>query len=259
MLPILTKAISTALVVVLASVLAEAFGPFWGALIASLPVSAGPAYLFLAMEHDGAFVAASALSSFATNAAVGLFLIVHALMAVRRPVWQCLGAALTVWLLASLAIRQISWTPGPVLLLNAIVYCGGFAVLRRRSVTEAIPAVVTRRSRFDLIVRAVAVALFVSGVVLGSRALGPEATGVAAVFPISFTSLLVIVQPRIGGAATALLSATALRAMAGFGLALLALHLAIPRWGTDAALALGLCVTMAWSFGLLMLKNRLPD
>ena len=43
MLPILSQAVLIALVVVLASALAETSGPFWGALIASLPVSAGPA------------------------------------------------------------------------------------------------------------------------------------------------------------------------------------------------------------------------
>ncbi len=259
MLPILTKAVSTAFVVVLASSLAEAFGPFWGGLIASLPVSAGPAYLFLAMEHDSAFLAASALSSCATNAAVALFLTVHALAAERFRVWPCLGMALAVWLLASLGIRQFDWTPSTALALNVTAYAAGFAVLARRRRPDALPPSVARRFRSELAVRAIAIAAFVSAVVMGSRTLGPEATGVAAVFPISLTSLLAIVQPRIGGAGAALLSATALRAMAGFGLALPALHIAAPIWGTDIALLLGLSVTMAWSLGLLCLKARAAD
>lgn len=259
MLPILTKAVSAALVVVVAATLAEAFGPFWGGLIASLPVSAGPAYLFLAMEHDSAFVAASALSSFATNAAIALFLTVHAIAAERRSVWPCLGRALAAWLIASLGIRQFDWTPASALALNVIAYAAGFAILARRPKSTALPLTVARRSGFELAMRATAVAIFVSAVVLGGRALGPRATGIAAVFPISLTSLLAIVQPRIGGAAAALLSATALRAMAGFGLALLALHETAPIWGTGAALLLSLSVTMAWSLGLLCLKARAPD
>ncbi len=261
-MPILAKAASTALVVVLASALAEAIGPFWGALVASLPVSAGPAYVFLAMQHDGDFVAASALSSFAANASVGLFLIVYALTAGRRSLWQSLGAALAAWLVASLAIRQIGWTTGSALLLNLAVYSAGFSLLRGMTTTGR-ANVIVKRSWFDLPLRAAAVAIFVSGLVLASSVLGPEATGIAAVFPISLSSLLVIVRPRIGGPASVVLAATALRAMAGFGLALLALHLAIPPWGTNAALALALCVTMAWSGGLLALKTRsragLPD
>lgn len=50
-LPPLVRALTTGLLVVCASTVAEALGPFWGALIASLPVSAGPAYVFLAMQH----------------------------------------------------------------------------------------------------------------------------------------------------------------------------------------------------------------
>ena len=129
--PALAKAVSTAMVVVVASALAEAIGPFWGALIASLPVSAGPAYVFLAMQHDAAFVAASALSSCAANAATGLFLIVYATTARRLRLWQGLGAALATWLVASVLMRQIAWTPATVVLLNLAVYGAGFLMLER--------------------------------------------------------------------------------------------------------------------------------
>jgi hypothetical protein len=86
--------------------------------------------------------------------------------------------------------------------------------------------------------------------------LGAEATGIAAVFPISLTSLIIILRPRIGASASALLAATALRAMLGFGLMLLALHLAIRPWGTATALLVALLVSLAWSAGLLVLRRR---
>jgi hypothetical protein len=260
--PALAKAISTAMVVVVASALAETFGPFWGALIASLPVSTGPAYVFLAMQHDAAFVAASALSSCAANAATGLFLIVYATAARRLRLWQGLGAALALWLLASAVLRQIAWTPATVVLLNLVVYGAGFLMptgfLMPNRTAEAPPRpnTVTLRRWFDLPLRAVSVALFVSAVVVASAALGPQATGIAAVFPISLTSLIIIVHRRIGGSASAALAATALRAMLGFGLALLTLHLAIRPWGVGPALFAGLLVSVSWSSGLLILKSR---
>ncbi|HET6309001.1 MAG TPA: hypothetical protein VFG12_17555, partial [Rhodopila sp.] len=214
-LPVLAKAVSTALVVVIASSLAEALGPFWGGLIASLPVSTGPAYVFLAMQHDAAFVAASALSSCATNAATGLFLVVYAKAAGRRPPWVSLGTALATWLAASLVIRQATWTPATVVALNLVVYGAGFLLLssrrinhpadRRTSATQDAPQTPspTRRRWSDIPTRALAVAAFVSAVVIASTALGPQATGIATVFPISLTSLIVIVRPRIGGPASA--------------------------------------------------------
>jgi hypothetical protein len=255
-LPVLVKAISTALLVVFASALAEALGPFWGALVASLPVSAGPAYVFLAMQHDGNFVAASALSSAAANAATGLFLMVYAALAGRAPLWRSLGIAVTAWLAASLAIRHITWTPGSATLLNLIVYGVGFCLPRRVADTAASIVTTTRRRWFDLPLRAVLVASFVSLVVLASSILGPRATGMAAVFPISLISLIVIVQPRIGGPATARMAATALQAMLGFGLMLLVLHLTIRPLGTAMALVAALLVSVFWSGGLLALRRR---
>jgi hypothetical protein len=255
-LPALAKAVSTAMVVVVASVLAEAIGPFWGALIASLPVSAGPAYVFLAMQHDAAFVAASALSSCAANAATGLFLIVYAASARRLRLWQGLGAALATWLLASVLMRQVEWTPVTVVLLNLAVYGAGFQMGSGTAEAPPRPDTVTLRRWFDLPLRAASVALFVSGVVVASAVLGAKATGIAAVFPISLTSLMIIVRPRIGGPASAALAATALRAMLGFGLALLALHLAVRPWGVGPALLAGLLVSVSWSAGLLVLRRR---
>jgi hypothetical protein len=255
-LPVLTKAISTATVVVVASALAEAFGPFWGALIASLPVSAGPAYVFLAMQHDPAFVAASALSSSAANAATGLFLIAYATTARRLPLWQGLGAALALWLVTSALLRQIAWSPATVVLLNLAVYGGGFLLFGSTLETPPRPPAVTLRRWSDLPLRAASVALFVSGVVVASAVLGPQATGIAAVFPISLSSLIIIVHPRIGGPAAAVLAVTALRAMLGFGLALLVLHLAIRPWGVGPALFAGLLVSVSWSGGLLVMRRR---
>lgn len=254
--PVLVKAVATALLVVSASALAEALGPFWGALIGSLPISAGPAYVFLAMQHGADFVAASALSSLAGNAATGLFLIVYARWAGRMRLWPGLAVAVSAWLAASQATRLTGWTPVTALALNAVVYSAGFVLVRaaERAPVEMRPAL--KRRWFELPARGLAVAVFVSAVVLASGALGPAATGTAAVFPLGFVSLLVIVHARIGGAAAARLAAAALRGMLGFGLALLALHLATPAWGVAAALTTALSVSAAWSCGLLLLRRR---
>src|SRR6476469_1660583 len=92
------RALTSGTVVVLASVLAELLGPVWGALIVSLPVSAGPAYVFMALEHDTAFVAGAALNGFAANAATGLYLIVYAQRAAGRDLALALGPAILAWL-----------------------------------------------------------------------------------------------------------------------------------------------------------------
>lgn len=262
-LPLLVKALATASLVVAASALSERLGPIWGALITSLPISVGPAYVFLTLKHDTGFVAASALSSCAANAATGLFLIVYGLRAPKLPVWNSLGLAIAIWFAASLAIQAVDWTPLSASVMNILVYGAGFALLRRDRTAMAPKGRLRKGRWFELPVRAVAVATFVVTIVLASSALGSKATGIATVFPLSFTCLLAILQARLGGHATALLASTALRSMLGFGAALLLLHLTIQPLGAVAGLSLALMMSVGWSAGLLVqrawtVSRRLP-
>ncbi|MBV9238794.1 MAG: hypothetical protein JOZ94_23395 [Xanthobacteraceae bacterium] len=256
-LPPLVRAITTALLVLGASVAAETAGPFWGALIASLPVSAGPAYVLLAMQHDADFVATSALGSCAANAATGLFLIVYGLVARRLSAWPSLGAAVLVWLAASLAIQEIGWTPVAAFLLNVVVYVGGFKLLRAVPSNGPLPLRPIRRRWVDLPARALAVAAFVTLVVSLSSVIGATATGIAAVFPISLISLIAIVRSRIGARGSAVLVADALPPMLGFGMMLLVLHLTIPYWGIPIAYTIALLLTLSWSGALVFLRPHI--
>ena len=66
---IAAKMASTATLVVLATWAAERSGPHVGALIATLPISAGPAFFLVSLDHDTSFVAQAALAGLAINAA----------------------------------------------------------------------------------------------------------------------------------------------------------------------------------------------
>jgi hypothetical protein len=255
-LPFVAKAVATALIVVSASAAAEALGPVWGAIIACLPVSAGPAYVFLAMQHGPDFVATSALNSAAANAATGLLLIAYGVLARRMPPWRSLGVAVVVWLSASSAIQQAAWTPAAAVALNLAVYGPGLIFMNRDGTAEPGPVRPSQRRWFDLPLRAALVAAFVSLVVALSAVLGPAATGIAAVFPVSLISLIVILRPRLGGPATARVASNALPPMLGFGVLLLAMYLAVRPWGVAAALGLALAVSILWSGALLLLQAR---
>ena len=82
---LLVRAALTAIVVVFASIVAEAAGLVIGALAASLPVSAAPTYVFLALTHDIAFVSGNMLGSFAANVATIVLLATYARIAIGRP------------------------------------------------------------------------------------------------------------------------------------------------------------------------------
>jgi hypothetical protein len=255
-LPLIAKALATALIVVAASTAAEALGPVWGAIIASLPVSAGPVYVFLAMQHGPVFVAASALNSAAANGATGLFLTTYGTLAKSMPPWRSLAVAVGGWLMASLAIQQIAWTPVSAVALNVVIYGLGLASVNGCGTANPSRARPSRRRWFDLPLRAASVAAFVSTVITVSSVLGPAATGIAAVFPVSLISLIVILLPRLGGPATARIATSALPPMLGFGIVLTMLHLIIQPFGVAAALVFALAVCALWSGTLLQLQVR---
>ena len=250
------RAATTAFVVVLASVIAEAAGPVIGALAASLPVSAGPTYVFLALTHDPAFVSTSALGSFAANAATVVFLATYARIAVGRTSLSALLPAVLVWLLMALLIQSIRWTPLSALTLNAGAFLGGCLVTQSLLASDRTGALPPRATQRDLTGRALAVAVFVAGVLGLSVVLGPTATGILATFPIVFVVLVFVLWPRIGDAACSVLAATALRAMGGFGLMFLVAHLAVIPLGSATGLALALLPTLTWSAVLAYRHSR---
>jgi len=250
----LLKILITAAVVIAAARTAERAGPFFGALIACLPVSAGPSYVLLSLQSSDGFIADTALASAATSAGAALFLAVYVLLAPRAGVAATLGSALGVWIVAAVLIRQAQWTALGVAALNVVAYGLAFLVIPRREQTPPIGR--SERRWFDLPLMAALVGLLVAGVVSLSAALGAALTGMAAVFPVTFSSLGVIVQSRLGGRVAAATMAGAIRAMPGFALGLLVLHgLAVPA-GAPLAMLAALAAMLAWSAGLILWRVR---
>ena len=255
-LALLARAAASAFVVVAATVAAETAGPFWGGLIVSLPIGAGPAYVMLAMQHDAAFIAASALGSFAVNAATFVFLAALALLATRVRWGWALGGGLLAWFAAVLLIRLVEWDATGASALNLGVIAVSLWLTRSVGRGFVAPRGPVRRRWYEPPARAAMVGLVVGGVVTGSRALGPELTGMAAVFPIAFTSFTLLVLPRLGGGAAAAIMASALRAMPGFGLALLTLHMAAMPLGVVSALFAALGASLGWSVLLMARRSK---
>lgn len=234
----------TGLFVTLATVIAERLGPTVGALVATLPVSAGPVYVFLALDHDAAFISASAVASLALNAITAIYVTVYVLLAQRRTMWISVSLALAVWLPAALVLGSIQWTARSAFILNLVVFTLCFFIVEPFTFVPMPPAT---RPWYDFVVRSGMVALLVAAVVMLSFRIGPTGSGVLAVFPVIYTSIMVILHHRVGGPATAAVLANAIPGLAGFGAALLTLHLAAVPLGTIAALSLGLGVSVAWN------------
>jgi hypothetical protein len=246
---LLVKMATSAVIVVTASLVVERTGPFLGAMIATLPISAGPAYAFLAYEHGPAFVETSSLVSLAANAATALFIVLYAVLAQRRGVVASVAGALGAWLVAAYAITRIEWSLAAAAALNAAAYGG--ALLAARGYLGLAPVRSDAPKPWWAIpARAAGVMSLVAVVVLAGRLIGPKAAGLAALVPVVLTSLALVLHPRIGGPATAGVMANGLPGMIGFTTSIVVLHVMVVPLGSVAALLAALAVCVLWNVGL---------
>ena len=250
---LLAKMTTTAIIVVAASKVVERAGPFLGAMVATLPISAGPSYIFLAAEHGADFVHRAALTSLATNAATFGFGALYALLARRRPLWLALGISFGLWIVAAFAIVTTNWTFATAGLLNVAVFVPSYIATRACRATAPRRAPVARW--WDIPFRAAMVMILVGFTVVVGRLLGAAAAGVAALVPIVMFSLAVILQPRIGGEGASAVLANTLIGLVGFGAAVAALYATALPLGAPLALAIALAICVGWNASLALVRH----
>jgi hypothetical protein len=248
LLVLLFRMAITAAFVVSASVITERSGPVIGALVATLPISAGPSYVFLALDHDAGFVAEGALASLPVNAATIFLALTYAMLAQRFSLWVSAGAAIAVWLCLATMIRHFEWTLLAGVIVNVVTFAIAVPLLRPYMHVKKMPLI--DRRWYDIPLRAGLVATLVATVVTTSGWVGPKISGIMALFPIVFTSLMLILQPRIGGPPTAAVIANGAWGLMGFGLAIAVMHVAVVKFGSAAGLSLGLATCVVWNLAL---------
>jgi hypothetical protein len=243
----------TAGFVLLATYAAERAGPVVGGMIATLPIAAGPAYLFIALDHTPQFIAESALSSLAVTVINTLFALVYAALAQQHSRAGSILPALAVWVATAFLLSMAQWTTWSGVAFNVV----GMTILillgnRFRHVRVPPP----KQYWTDMVLRAGMVAVLVAVVVNVSSIVGPTVTGILAVFPMVLFSLMLILHERIGGRASAAVQANSLLGMAGFSASCLTAHLLVERLGTPAGLTVALIVSMVCNFGFWWLRRR---
>jgi hypothetical protein len=244
---LIVKMAITAAFVVGATVTAERAGPLVGGLVATLPIGAGPAYVFLALDHDAHFIAQSAVASLAINAINVVFAATYTLLAQKRSLLTSLGTTYVVWILLALITNSQHWSLGAALVLNVIVLTMGLWLVRP---LRHVPMLRLTRRWYDYALRAGLVSILVGVLVTFSFRIGPYASGLLAVFPVVLTSIILILHNRAGGKPTAAVMANAVLGLAGFGIACIALHFAVEPLGKWPGLVVALAVAVGYSLSI---------
>ncbi len=253
-LTIALKMVIGASVVIAATVAAERAGPLIGALIATLPVSAGPSYFFLAFEQDAPFFAQSALGSLLLNASTAIYATTYVLLSQRNPFIICVPAAMIAWLGSFFLFSYFVRNGEAAALLNIIVFAVCFYLVRRYRDVR-MPKIQLRW--YDFAFRAGLVGTLIGIILLLHTVMGPLVTGALAAFPIVFTSMMLILHQRYGGPACAAVMANGITGLIGFGIAAYVLHVSVISLGVPLALTIALCITVAWNLGVFALRGKL--
>ena len=237
-----------------ATITAERAGPLIGGLVATLPISAGPIYIFLAIDHGAHFVGVSALGSLVSNGVNIVFALTYALLAQKRSLAVSLSGAFGMWIGLNWLTSFAAWILPAAIAFNVVVLA---LALWLTSSLRHVRSPQVKARWHDLVMRAAMVALLVGTVVTLSYHIGPTASGNLAVFPIVLTIIIIILHRRVGGPATAAVMANAVIGLGGFGVACIVLNLTADPLGAALALSLTLAVSFGYNLIVFFARRRL--
>lgn len=242
-----------AAIVVSVSVVAARSGPVLGAMLASLPVSAGPAYVFLALDHGPEFISRSAVTSILAASTNASFVVAHSIVSRVAGTLPSLLAAIVAFGGTIALLSLFTWNLAGACCVGTALLLAG--ILATRETRRSAPRFTASGRPIDLVIRAVSVMSVVAAVTVLGELAGPRVAGYGALMPVVFMSFIIVMQPRVGGPALAGLFAHALFGMLGFVVAFSAISLTAIPIGPWWALTLGLAVSVGWNCAILLLRR----
>ena len=255
------KTLFTGAILLVASLAAERAGVLIAAIIVTLPLNAGPGFLFVALETSPDFLARGGLASFTATFAVHTFTTAYAWSSGRiRGFWLVWGIAVAAWLLVSIPLIQANLSLWQAALLIAGSFVLSHLLRDRRYDHGKTPTHASRQVsiRF-LVVRALTGGAAVALTATAAKWLGPDLTGLGFAFPVMLTAsawMLYTAYGPIFSAATISNTRKGLISYASFCFALAVLPPQmgnLPAW--FAALGISVVITFILVFAPRMLDK----
>jgi hypothetical protein len=219
---------------------ARRWGPRVGGWLTALPVVAGPALLFLAVEQGDAFAGAAAGATLVALIGVGAFGVVYGWMA-RVASWPaCLLSGWVAFGLATGALSAVPWSL-PVALVAVLV---AFAVSSRLLPAAAGPPTASPPPAWDLPLRMTGALALVLTVTLLAERLGPRLSGALTPFPVALAVVLAFTHAQQGSPAVIALLRGFLPSMCSFALFCFVLAVAMVPLGFAIAFPVALAVQL---------------
>jgi hypothetical protein len=215
------------------------WGPGVAGWLSAFPIISGPILLILALEQGPAFAATAAHGTLLAVLAILAFSLTYAWVAQTRRWPDCLLIALTIYVLAVLALQRAE------IELSAAFVCVIAALLLAPLGFPSIPRWITpRQSGNDLPWRLGAAVLLVLVVTLSAPHLGPRLSGLLAMFPIMSTVVVVFSHRESGAGFAVRLLRGMVQGYFAFACFCGLLAFALPLYGIAIAFGLALAVAL---------------
>jgi hypothetical protein len=179
------------------------------------------------------------------TAITAIYLAIYVLVAPRLSAVASVVLGLAVWSILAALLQQVDLAWWSALLLNIASFAACLWLTRGRA-TATLPVARALRLR-DLLSRALIAGSLVAAVVTVSDLIGPRLTGSTITFPVTLTTLGLIMHWRYGGAVGARTMRGAMAAMPCFSACILTLHLLAVPLGAVPAMVAALGVSLAAS------------
>ncbi|HEX8940140.1 MAG TPA: hypothetical protein VF763_08245 [Candidatus Limnocylindrales bacterium] len=195
---LLLKLALTPALIGLATLVARRWGPAAGGWLVGLPLTSGPVSFFLASDHGTGFAVSAARGSLVGGAAEAGFCLGY--LALARAGWPAAVAAGSLgFVAASAAIQPAAGLVLPAELVVVVAVLGGTLLLVPDGDAGG-PATVS--PPWDLPARMIVGVALVLGLTTLAPALGAQATGILAAFPV-YAAVLAGFAHRLEGPAAA--------------------------------------------------------
>lgn len=221
--------------VALATFAARRWGPSVGGIVVGFPLSAGPIFLFLALEQGLAYAMQAVVGILLGMVGAVAFALAYATAAKRTNWLISLACATAAIAIASATVGGIDWTLFGSSVIAFLVLCFAIAILPRpsRLITVAAPA------WWDLWVRMGAAAVMTLVITSAAGVIGPLHSGILATFPVVASVIVTFTHHQQGAAAATAMLRGSILSWFSFASFFLTIGLFLPTVGLAAAMGLG--------------------
>lgn len=247
----LIKLFLTPLLIAGVTLAARRWGPIIGGVLVGLPLTSGPASVFLAMERGAEFASHAAHSTLFGTSAIMVFCLAYARLAARFRWTITVAVSLGLYFMGVAFFGWVSLPPLPLslaLTVGMIVLC----LVLVRPVRGAVPR--HAAPPWDLPFRIVASTLIVIGVTGLSRALGPQLSGIFSAAPAIVGVMSIFTHEVYGSDAVRQFERGVITGTFGFITFFLITTLAVTRMNLAAAYFLATCASTAVNLGICALS-----